>query len=100
MRVCYQLARLRGKELLKTFSRYHKATVYKYGRKPISTVKTPEYRRKLNIGKARKLDERQKTNKAINFKSTCHCRVIYFNTGATGSWLAACIKSHSTKIHE
>ena len=60
MRVCYQLAGLRGKELLKTFSRYHKATVYKHYRKPISTVKAPEDKKKLKIGKARKLDERDK----------------------------------------
>ena len=60
MRVCYQLAGLRGKELLKTFSRYHKATVFKHCRKPISTVKTPEDRKKLKIGKAQKLDERDK----------------------------------------
>ena len=33
MRVCYQLAGLRCMELLKTFSRYHKATVYKHCRK-------------------------------------------------------------------
>ena len=60
MRVCYQLAGLRGTELLKTFSRYHKAPVYQNCRKPISTVKTPEDRRKLKIGKARKFDERDK----------------------------------------
>ena len=60
MRVCYQLAGLRGKELLKTISRYHKATVYKHCRKSISPVKAPEDRRKLKVGKARKIDERDK----------------------------------------
>ena len=60
IRVCFQLAGLRGKELLKTFSRYHKTTVYKHCRKPISTVKAPEDRKKWKIGKARKLDERDK----------------------------------------
>ena len=47
MRVCYQRAGLHGKELLKTFSRYRKSTVYKHCKKSISTVKTPEDRRKL-----------------------------------------------------
>ena len=60
MRVCYRLAGLHGKELLKTFSRYHKATVYKHCKKSISTVKAPEDRRRLKIGKARKLDKRGK----------------------------------------
>ena len=60
MRVCDQLAGLCGKELLKTFSRYHKVTVYKHCRKPIATFKAPGDRRKLKIEKARKLDERDK----------------------------------------
>ena len=60
MRVCYQLTGLCGKELLETFSRYHKATVYKHCRKPIATFKAPGDRRKLKIGTARKLDERDK----------------------------------------
>ena len=58
MRECYQLAGLRGKELLKTFSSYHKATVYKHCRKLISTVRALGDRRKLKTGKARKLGER------------------------------------------
>ena len=60
MRVCYQLAGLCGKELLKTFSSYHKATLYKRCRKSISTVKAPPAdRKKLKNRKARKLDERE-----------------------------------------
>ena len=58
MRLCYQLAGLRGKEHFKTFSRYHKATVYKHCRKQISIVKAPGDGRKSKIGKALKLDER------------------------------------------
>ena len=60
MRVYYQLAGLRGKELFKTFSKYHKATVCKHCRKPISTVKAPSKKRKWKIGKARNLVERDK----------------------------------------
>ena len=58
----------------------------KHCRKLIFTVKAPsENRRKLKIGKSRKLTERQKNNKANNIESTCHCRVIYFKKCAAGS---------------
>ena len=73
MRVCYQLAGLHGKELLKTFSRYRKSTVYKHCKKSMSTVKTPEDRRKLKSGKARKPDERDKRlikRKILNLRAT------------------------------
>ena len=58
IRLYYQLVGLRGKELPKVFSKYHKATIYKDCRTPISTIKALEDRRKLKIRKARKPDER------------------------------------------
>lgn len=66
IRVCHQLAGLRGKELLKKFSKYCKAAVYKHARKPI-TDSAEEDKRKASTGMPRKLNERdlRKLNRTI-----------------------------------
>ena len=56
VRALYQVAGLRGKELLKKFPGYSKATIYRHAKLPIGTVKVDK--RKYNKGRPRKLSVR------------------------------------------
>lgn len=56
VRALYQVAGLRGKELVAKFPGYSKATIYRHAKAPIGQVKVDK--RKYNKGRPRKLNDR------------------------------------------